>query len=582
MQAKIQSRKKLWEALAEVNEEKDDIFSEEEERVKRLTEQFLTKDNSSERLELLKEYNAGAALTGVTGIRRKLAAFDLEYFGKVYFPHFFSKPSPKFHEDLDDIWTDGVLKGLNPHKKSIAKSVNKYEGCKRGVAAPRGHAKSTNLTFKDTIHAIVYQYKHYIILISDTYDQAKGFLEAIKEELEENTVIQNDFGDLTGKIWREDVIVTKTKIKVQAKGAAQKMRGLKHKNWRPDLIILDDCENDELVRTPEQREKLKNWYYKAVSKCGDSYTDFVFIGTMLHYDSLLAKIMKNAKYKTVKYRAVIEFSKSPLWDEWEEIFNDLGNENHEEDARDFFEQHKEEMLSGTKVLWEDKLSYYQLMEMRVSEGEAAFNSEEQNEPINPEDCLFNEEWFDYYNPFEVDFSNGFEFFGFVDPSLGKSKKSDYSAIITIAKETATGYMYVEDADIERRHPDKIITDVIEKAFRIGKQYKARYKVFGTETNQFQWFLKEQLAKASAKAGVYLPIQEVNQTADKVLRVQTLQPDIKNKYLKFNRQHKKLLEQLRYFPMADHDDGPDALESCRTLAAGAKRRLRFLDIRKFGL
>lgn len=582
MQAKIKSRQKLWEALSEVNEEKDDIFSEEEERVKKLTEQFLKKDTSSERLELLKEYNAGVALTGAVGIRRKLAAIDLEYFGKVYFPHFFSKLSPQFHEDLDDIWTQGVLKGLNPDKKSIAKSVNKHEGCKRGVAAPRGHAKSTNLTFKDTIHAIVYQYKHYIILISDTYDQAKGFLEAIKEELEENTAIQNDFGNLTGKIWREDVIVTKTKIKVQAKGAAQKMRGLKHKNWRPDLIILDDCENDELVRTPEQREKLKNWYYKAVSKCGDSYTDFIFIGTMLHYDSLLAKIMKNAKYKTVKYKAVIEFSKSPLWDEWEEIFNDLSNENHEGDARDFFEQHKEEMLSGTKVLWEDKLSYYQLMEMRVSEGEAAFNSEEQNEPINPEDCLFNDEWFDYYNPHEIDFSNGFEFFGFVDPSLGKSKKSDYSAIITIAKETATGYMYVEDADIERRHPDKIITDVIEKAFRIGKQYKARYKVFGAETNQFQWFLKEQLAKASAKVGVYLPIQEVNQTADKVLRVQTLQPDIKNKYLKFNRQHKKLLEQLRYFPMADHDDGPDALESCRTLAAGAKRRLRFLDIRKFGL
>ena len=220
--------------------------------------------------------------------------------------------------------------------------------------------------------------------------------------------------------------------------------------------------------------------------------------------------------------------------------------------------------------------------MKVSEGEASFNSEEQNEPINPEDCLFNDEWFDYYNPHEIDFSNGFEFFGFVDPSLGKSKKSDYSAIITIAKETATGYMYVEDADIERRHPDKIITDVIEKAFRIGKQYKARYKVFGAETNQFQWFLKEQLAKASAKAEVYLPIQEVNQTTDKVLRVQTLQPDVKNKYLKFNRQHKKLLEQLRYFPMADHDDGPDALESCRTLASGAKRRLRFLDIRKFGL
>lgn len=582
MKKKDLSKKKLLEVLTEISEEKEDGCSVEDERIRTLTREFLYRDDEPERVRLREEFERGASLTGKGGIRRKLAAFDLAYFGRAYFPHFFSKPSPAFHDELDHIWSKGVLKGLNPSTKSSAKSINKQEGCKRGVAAPRGHAKSTNLTFKDSIHAIVYEYKHYIILISDTYDQAKGFLEAIKEELEENTALIEDFGDLTGKIWREDVIVTKTKIKVQAKGAAQKMRGLKHKNWRPDLIILDDCENDELVRTPEQREKLKNWYYKAVSKCGDSYTDFIFIGTMLHYDSLLAKIMRNVKYKNVKYKAVMEFSKSPLWEEWEEIFTDLSNERHEEDALTFFEKNKQEMLEGTKVLWEEKLSYYQLMEMRISEGEAAFNSEEQNEPIDPEDCLFNEDWYDYYNPHEVDFSKGFEFFGFVDPSLGKSKKSDYSAIITIAKETATGYLYVEDADIERRHPDKIIVDVIEKAIRLARQYQAKYKVFGAETNQFQWFLKEQLAKESAKAGVYLPIQEVNQSTDKVLRIQTLQPDIKNRYLKFNRQHKKLLEQLRYFPMADHDDGPDALESCRSLATKHKKKLRFLDRRLFGM
>ncbi|MGP1568549.1 MAG: phage terminase large subunit [Peptoanaerobacter stomatis] len=154
-------------------------------------------------------------------------------------------------------------------------------------------------------------------------------------------------------------------------------------------------------------------------------------------------------------------------------------------------------------------------------------------------------------------------------------------MITIAKETATGYMYVEDADVERRHPDKIIFDIIEKARRIQKQYKAKYKVFGAETNQFQWFLKEQLAKESARQGVYLPIQEVNQSSDKVLRIQTLQPDIKNRYIKFNKNHKRLLEQLKFFPMADHDDAPDALESCRTLATSNKKKLKLLNKKLFG-
>lgn len=228
------------------------------------------------------------------------------------------------------------------------------------------------------------------------------------------------------------------------------------------------------------------------------------------------------------------------------------------------------MLKGTKVLWEEKLSYYDLMVMRVSEGDAAFNSEEQNEPINPDDCLFVEEWFDYYNEADTNFTTDISFFGFVDPSLGKSKASDFSAIITIAREESTGYMYILDADIERRHPDRIITDVLEKEKWLRKTYGNGYRKFGAETNQFQWFLKEQLAKDAAAAGIYLPIEEVQQTSDKYMRIQTLQPDIKNKYIKFNRRHKRLLEQLIQYPMAAHDDGPDALEGCCRIAKSVIR------------
>lgn len=576
------SIKKLFNAMSELDDDVNSDNIKYEKELKKLIEEHLCIDNSPTRKKIARDYITSSPITGLRGIRKRLAAIDLIFFGKAYFPHYFNRPSPKFHSELDKIWEKGVLKNRNVYSIKEAKSINRLNGVKKVVAAPRGHAKSTNLTFKDSLHAILYQYKHYILILSDTYDQASSFVSSIKEELEENEAILEDFGSLAGKVWREDVIVTKTKIKVQAKGAGQKVRGLKHKNWRPDLIVLDDVENDELVRTLEQRRKLENWFYKAVSKCGDTYTDFIYIGTMLHYDSLLAKVMKNPQYKSMKYKAVINFSNSKLWATWEEIFTDLDNSDREEKADKFFEENKEKMLERTKVLWEEKLSYYDLMKMKVSEGEASFNSEMQNEPINPEDCLFNEEWFDFYNPYEVDFSDGFEFYGFVDPSLGKTKKSDFSAIITIAKEKKTGYMYVEDADIERRHPDKIIIDTLEKALRIKRDYDATYTVFGAETNQFQWFLKEQLAKESAKKEIYLPIEEVNQNTDKVMRIETLQPDIKNGYLKFNKNHKKLLEQLKFFPMADHDDGPDALESCRTLAAKRKKKLKLLDRRLFGL
>ncbi len=580
---KKQSINALAGAIAEAESQ---LYSEEGtdlNGLRALLKGFLNKDDSPERVQLRREFEAGHPMTGPGGLRWKLGAIDMEFFGRAYFPHYFSKPSPEFHRELDAIWQQGVLKGRYPLTAADTKMISRLPGTRRAVAAPRGHAKSTNLTFKGTMHSTLYGYKHYPIIISDSSEQAEGFLDNIRVEFEENTAILEDFGVLAGSVWRSNVLLTKTNIKIEAIGSGKKIRGRKHRNWRPDLIILDDVENDENVRTPEQRKKLKDWFDKAVSKCGDDYTDIIYIGTLLHYDSLLAKTLTNPAYRSIKYKAVIQFSQADdLWQQWETIFTDLSNDDRESEALAFFQAHKTAMLEGTQVLWEEKLSYYDLMVMRVSEGEASFNSEEQNEPINPDDCLFMEEWFDYYNEAEVNFGDpAFDFFGFIDPSLGKTKRSDFSAIVTLAKHKGSGYMYVVDADIERRHPDRIIADVLAKERWLRASFGHGYRKLGAETNQFQWFLKEELAKASAKAGLYLPIEEVQQTSDKVMRVQTLQPDVKNKYIKFNRRHKRLLEQLTQFPMGAHDDGPDALEGARSIAKKVKR-FRIMDRAEFGI
>lgn len=582
-QRKMRSINALVGALAEAESK---LYNEDSTDLKglcTLLKDFLKRDDTPERVRLRREFEAGLPLTGEDGLRRKLGAIDMEFFGRAYFPHYFSRPSPEFHRELDAIWQQGVLKGRYPLTPADTKAISRLPGVRRAVAAPRGHAKSTNLTFKGTMHSTLYGYKHYPIIISDSSEQAEGFLDNIRVEFEENTAILEDFGPLAGSVWRSNVLVTKTNIKIEAIGSGKKIRGRKHRNWRPDLIILDDVENDENVRTPEQRSKLKNWFDKAVSKSGDDYTDIVYIGTLLHYDSLLAKTLTNPAYRSIKYKAVIQFSQADdLWQQWESIFTDLANDDREADALAFFQAHKAAMLEGTQVLWQEKLSYYDLMVMRVSEGEASFNSEEQNEPINPDDCLFMEEWFEYYNEAEINFRDPvFDFFGFIDPSLGKTKRSDFSAIVTLAKHRSSGYMYVVDADIERRHPDRIIADVLAKERWLRASFGHGYRKLGAETNQFQWFLKEELAKASAKAGLYLPIEEVQQTSDKVMRIQTLQPDVKNKYIKFNRRHKRLLEQLTQFPMGAHDDGPDALEGARSIAKRVKR-FRIVNRAEFGI
>ena len=209
-----------------------------------------------ERRRLWKLYQEGAGLTGQKGLRRQLAAFDLEYFGRAYLSHYFVNPSPAFHKELDEVWINGVMKGMNPLEQ--AKRISRMEGCRKAIQAPRGHAKTTTFTFKDSLHASLYGYKHYIILLSDSSEQAEGFLAGIKDEIEENGAIREDFGNQKGKVWKSSVILFDNGTKIEAIGSGKKVRGRKHKQWRPDLMLCDDLENDENVATPDQRRKLRN------------------------------------------------------------------------------------------------------------------------------------------------------------------------------------------------------------------------------------------------------------------------------------------------------------------------------------
>ena len=182
----------------------------------------------------------------------------------------------------------------------------------------------------------------------------------------------------------------------------------------------------------------------------------------------------------------------------------------------------------------------------------------------------NPEWFDYYEPELMDFTSPeFIFVGANDPSLGKNKKSDTSSIINLAVSLKSGYMYVVDASVEKRKPDVIIEDVFEMNRRLKRDCKKGFFKFGVETVQFQYYFKEVMAKKSAEEGEYLPIEEIQSSVNKVLRIESLQPLIKNKYIKFNREHKALLKQLQEFPMGKNDDAPDGLQMAVQTAQNVK-------------
>ena len=344
-------------------------------------------------------------------------------------------------------------------------------------------------------------------------------------------------------------------MKLTARGTGGNIRGLRHRQFRPDLLIGDDLENDRNSQTPEQREKIADWFFKAFCKTAGKTADIVVIGTILHYESLLSRLLDNPAFENRKYQGVISWSaETALWEKWERLYTDMSLPEQERSAGAdaFFAEHRERMTAGTRVIWPAHRSYYDLMKLRVAEGPASFDSEIQNEPVNPREALFQTEWFAWFEEQEID-PERLTVVAAVDPSLGgRSRYHDPSAIVCLARDE-NGALYVLDADIRPRTPDVIIEDALELYSR------RRPCVIGVETVQFQEFFKDVLEKEAAGRGIYPPVRGIRQTKDKKLRIQRLQPLVKSGRLHFQKKHKTLLDELRFFPLAGHDDGPDALE-----------------------
>ncbi|MCR9031284.1 phage terminase large subunit [Citrobacter amalonaticus] len=476
-----------------------------------------------------------------------------EYFTQHYFPHYVR------HMDKSEL-----------HKYLYARLpeiISATTGQNDAIAAPRGEAKSTIVSQLFVIWGIVLALKHYPVIIMDSIDQAYPMLEAIKAELQFNPRLMMDFPEATGcgRVWQAGTILTRNDIKVQVAGSGKKLRGLRHGPYRPDLAVLDDIENDEQVRNPEQRDKLDNWLKKTVLPLGGAGAKFdvVYIGTILHHDSVLSRTLKNPLWKRARFKALISWPHNmELWDKWEEILRN-NDEDGELLARAFYEQHRQEMEEGAVVSWAAR-PLYTLMLIRARDGHSTFDAEYQNDPVNGEDAPFNG-----CITFWVNRLAEWRFYGSCDPSLGKAGNSrDPSALLVGGFNRFTGILDVVEARIKKRVPDRIISDVIE----LQREYHCL--VWGVESVQFQEFLRTELVKRSAIAGIPVPARAVIPGTDKILRIESLQPHVANGLIRLHPSQTTLIDQLRHFPKADHDDGPDALHMLWMLAVSGASNFDF--------
>lgn len=454
------------------------------------------------------------------------------YFVETYLPHYVKGPASLFHEHIF---------------ARVPEILASEKGVRDLFIAPRGSSKSTHLSLGLALYCIARGLKRYILEVCDVYAQAALLIEAIKAELTSNTRLQHDFPEACGqgRVWREGEIVTANGIRVEGLGGGQKVRGRRHGPYRPDLVFLDDLENDEAVRSKEQREKLWKWVNSALLKAGppDGSMDVVWVGTVLHFDAVLVRAAKSPVWAVTKFQAIVRWpDRMDLWEAFEETYQNEG----EPAARAYYEANRAEMDAGAVVNWPSIQPLIQLMLERAASHDA-FASEYQNTPIadgNPFGDL----------TYWVQRVREWVYFAAIDPSLGKAGKGrDPSAILIGGYDRLHGRMDVVEASIRRRLPDVIVSDAIA----LQREYHAL--LWFVEAVQFQEMLRTTLMATAARQGVALSAVPITPHADKNLRIERLQPPVAAGLIRFSAAHTTLIEQLQQWPNGSHDDGPDCLD-----------------------
>jgi NTE family protein len=172
------------------------------------------------------------------------------------------------------------------------------------IVAFRGSGKSTIMTLSYPIWAVIgKQQKKFVLILSQTQAQARQHLVNLKRELEGNELLRADLGPLEEQSdeWGITALVLpKYGAKIMAASSETSIRGLRHGQYRPDLIVADDVEDLNSVKTREGRAKTFDWFSGEVIPCGDTYTKILVVGNLLHEDSLLMKLRKSMEEKRLR------------------------------------------------------------------------------------------------------------------------------------------------------------------------------------------------------------------------------------------------------------------------------------------
>jgi len=414
------------------------------------------------------------------------------------------------------------------------------------IAAPRGHAKSTAVTLSYCLAEVLFREKEFVLIVSDTETQSIQFLNDIKQELLDNPALHDVFFiDKLVKDNEKDIICQMKdghQFRIMARSSGQATRGLKWKHKRPDLIIGDDLENDEIVMNQDQREKFRQWFFNALLPCLSDTGSIRLVGTILHFDSLLERLMPPTTGKRAKYTKTIglkQISTDPK-QQWRSVkFR----------AHTGFDDFSE-------ILWEDKFNRERLTGIRsdyITQGfPEGYAQEYLNNPIAESNAYFRQEDFKAMDGNDEE-AHG-HYYAAADFAISERERADY-CVISVGKVTPDNILHI--VDVRRGRWDS--KEIIEELLSIQMRYSPETFVF--EKGQIEKAIGPFLRDEMFRRNLFLNIHLETPSTDKPQRARAIQGRMRAGGVKFDKDaswYPELEQEMKRFPRGEHDDQVDSL------------------------
>ena len=443
-------------------------------------------------------------------------------FCEYYFPHYLQQR---------DKTTGAVIKTIHnaPFHNKAAQEVKRSANLHAVFMWPRGHAKSTHFDIFIPLW-LMFQPKrliNFMVVVGKSEDSAVRLLGDIQAELGYNRRLSADFGKQVAEgDWTLGEFRTSSGVKFLAIGRGQSPRGLRDRASRPDYIVIDDLDDDELVRNEQRVNDLTQWVREALFGALDvGRGRFIMVGNLIAKNSVLQNI---ASIQGVHLSRI--------------------------DALD---------KNGTPS-WTEKWTKEEAAEYRAFVGYRAWMKEMMNTPII-DGTIFRHDWILYRPPLRMD--KYLQLVCYTDPSF-KSSANDYKASVLL------GTRADHSIDVIRCMVRQCsVAEMVRWLYNLYEEvsltehHPAAMQMY-MEANFMQDLLLDDVANEGNRRGYQLPLSgDRRKKPDKIARIETVSPLWERALVYYNEEQRNtpdfttLIDQTLSVGHGSrsHDDGPDAVE-----------------------